>query len=120
MYAPRDEHTLVKSGENKYCRTYSISKIRHKRTYVQNRNRLDREQACGCKEGEERGREFGLADANSSVGWINNKVPSASTGNYIQHPMINCNGKEYENEYIYMCVCITASICCTAEMNTML
>ena len=25
-----------------------------------------------------------------------------STGNYIQYPVINHNGKEYEKEYIYM------------------
>ena len=33
--------------------------------------------------------------------WINNKVPLYSTGNYIQSPGINHNGKEYEKEYIY-------------------
>ena len=34
-------------------------------------------------------------------GWINN-VLLYSTGNYIQYPVINHNGKEYEKEYIYM------------------
>ena len=29
-----------------------------------------------------------------------------STGNYIQYPVINHNGKEYEKEYIYMYVYI--------------
>ena len=29
-------------------------------------------------------------------GWINNKVLLYSTGNYIQYPVINHNGKEYE------------------------
>ena len=33
--------------------------------------------------------------------WINNKVLPYSTGNYIQYPVINNNGKEYENIYIY-------------------
>ena len=47
---------------------------------------------------------------------INNKVPLYSTGNYIQYPMINHNGKGYEKEYI----CITESLCCTAEINTTL
>ena len=28
------------------------------------------------------------------IEWINNKVLLCSTGNYIQHPMINRNGKE--------------------------
>jgi len=36
------------------------------------------------------------------IGWINNKVLLCSTGNYIQYPVINHNGKEYEkNTYIY-------------------
>ena len=34
------------------------------------------------------------------TGWINNKVLLYTTGNYIQYPVINHNGKEYENEYI--------------------
>ena len=34
----------------------------------------------------------------------NNKVLLYSTGNYIQYPVINHNGKECEKEY--MCVCI--------------
>ena len=32
---------------------------------------------------------------------INNKVLLYSTGDYIQYPVINHNGKEYEKEYIY-------------------
>ena len=49
--------------------------------------------------------------------WINNKVLLYSTENYIQYPVINCSGKEYEkNVYI----CITESLCCTAEINTTL
>ena len=32
---------------------------------------------------------------------INNKVLLYSTGNYIQYPVINHNGKEYEKEYIH-------------------
>ena len=30
------------------------------------------------------------------------KAPLYSTGNYIQYPVINHNGKEYEKEYIYI------------------
>ena len=33
---------------------------------------------------------------------IHNKVLLYSTGNYIQYPVINHNGKEYEKECIYM------------------
>ena len=36
------------------------------------------------------------------MGWINNKVLLYNTGNYIQYPVINHNGKEYEIEYIYI------------------
>ena len=36
------------------------------------------------------------------IGWINNKVLLYSTGNYIQYPIINHNGKEYEKKYIYV------------------
>ena len=32
--------------------------------------------------------------------WINNKVLLYSTGNYIQYPVINHNGKEYEKEHV--------------------
>ena len=50
------------------------------------------------------------------VGWINNMVLVYSTGNYIQYPVISHNGKEHAKEY----VCITESLCCTAEINTTL
>ena len=33
---------------------------------------------------------------------IDNKALLYSTGNYIQYPVINHNGKEYEKECIYM------------------
>ena len=38
---------------------------------------------------------------------INSKVLLHSTGNYIQYPVINHNGKEYEKESMYMYKCIT-------------
>ena len=37
-----------------------------------------------------------------------------STGNYNQCPVINHNRKKYEKEYM----CITESLCCAAEINT--
>ena len=52
------------------------------------------------------------------IGWINNKVLLYSTGNYIQYPVTNHNGEEYEKEYIY--ICITDSFCYPAEINTTL
>ena len=50
---------------------------------------------------------LGLADANcyieNDIEWINNKVLLNSTGNYIQYPVINHNGKEYKkNIYMYI------------------
>ena len=58
-----------------------------------------REQTFGCQVGLGAGwtGSLGLADANYYiyVEWIN-KVLLYSTGNYIQYPMINHNGKEYE------------------------
>ena len=38
-------------------------------------------------------------------------------GNYIQHSIINHKRKEYEKEYVY--ICITESLCCIAETNTL-
>ena len=41
------------------------------------------------------------------IGWVNSKVLLYSTGNYIQYPVINCNGKVYQkNVYIHVCVYI--------------
>ena len=46
--------------------------------------------------------EFGISrDKLLFVEWINDKILLHSTGNYIQYPMINHNGKENEKEYIY-------------------
>ena len=56
----------------------------------------------------ERGRggiewEFGVSRCKLVyIEWINDKVLLYSTGNYIQYPMINHNGKEYKKECMYM------------------
>ena len=49
------------------------------------------------------------------IGWINHKSYCIAHVNYIQCPLINHNGKEYNKENI--CVCITESLCCTTEIN---
>ena len=49
--------------------------------------------------------------------WINNKVLLYSTGNHTEYPVINHNGKEYKKR---MSLCITESLCCTAEIGTAL
>ena len=82
-----------------------------------------REQTCGCQVGDGGGMdwEYGISRCKLLyTEWLNNKVLLYSTGNYIQYLMINHNGEEYEKEYIYVCVCITESLCCTAEINTTL
>ena len=69
-------------------------------------------------EGGGRGKdwEFGISRCKLVyIGGINNKALLYSTGNYIQYPVINHNGKEYEKEYI---IYITESLCCTPETNT--
>ena len=58
--------------------------------------------------------EFGVISKLVFIGWINNTALLHSTGNYIQYPLINLNGKENENEYI---LCISESLCCVAEIN---
>ena len=45
--------------------------------------------------------EFGISRYKLlHIGWINNRVLLYNTGNYIQYPIINQNGKEYEKECI--------------------
>ena len=47
--------------------------------------------------------EFGVSRCKLlHIEWTDNKILLYSTGNYIQCPGINHNGKEYEKEYIYM------------------
>ena len=52
------------------------------------------------------------------IEWINNKVLLYSSGNYIQYPKINHNGKEYLKNNVY--ICIAESLCCTTDINTAL
>ena len=54
--------------------------------------------------------------------YAHNKVLLYSPGNYIQYPVINCNGKEYiKKEYVYMYIIyiyITESLYYAADINT--
>ena len=53
--------------------------------------------AKGGGKGGEKDWEFGISRCKLVyLGWINNKVLLYSTGSYIQYPVINHNGKEYE------------------------
>ena len=65
-----------------------------------------REQTCGCQRGggwERDGVGVGISRCKLLYKeWMNNKVLLYSTGNYIQYPVIDHNGKEYEKEYVYL------------------
>ena len=89
---------------------YVESKIWHKWTCLQNRNRLtDIENRLVVAEGEGEGRgmgwEFGVGRCKLlHLEWINYKVLLYSTANYMQSPGIDHNGKEYfkkERLYVY-------------------
>ena len=54
---------------------------------------------------------------------INDKILLHSTGDYIQYPGINHNGKgykKYTNIKKNVFICITESLCCIAEIGTTL
>ena len=50
---------------------------------------------------------------------VNKKVLLYSTENFIHSPEINHNGKEYF-KYIYIYICKTELLCCTAEIGSTL
>ena len=59
----------------------------------------------GRKNGGEMDYEFGVRVHRNKplhIEWIYNKILMYSTGNYIQHPGVNHNVKEYKEEYIYV------------------
>ena len=63
-----------------------------------------RKQTYGYQRGRGWGRDkLGVWDyqIQTTIYKINNKVLLCSTGNYIQYPVLNHNGKEYEKEYIH-------------------
>ena len=48
--------------------------------------------------------EFGVSRCELLyIGWISKKVLLYNTGNYIQYPVINYNGKEYKKR---MSICV--------------
>ena len=75
-----------------------------------------REQTCGCEGGGGgEGMDWEISRCKLSyIGWRNNRILLDSTGNYIQYPVRNHNGKECEKE------CITQSLCSIFEINTTL
>ena len=72
--------------------------MKQKQTDIENRLVV----ADGEGAGGEMELEFEVSRSKLAyIGWINNKVKLYNTGDYIQYPVINYNGKEYErNIYI--------------------
>ena len=61
----------------------------------QKQSHRHRKQTCGCQGG---GMEWESGVSRCKlvyIEWMNNKFLLYSTGNYIQYPVINHNGKEY-------------------------
>ena len=76
---------------------------------------MKRKQTCGCQAGEDWGRnecEAGVSRCKLLyIEWIKENIPQGptSTGDYIQYPVINHNGKEHikrECKYIYIYIYI--------------
>ena len=63
-----------------------------------------RKQTHGYQKGKGWRDKLGVWDQQiqTTIYKINNKVLLYSTGNYIQYPLVNHNGKEYEKEYVYI------------------
>ena len=133
MDRARDYHTKWSKSERQIPYDYHFyveSKIWYNRIYLWNRNKLiDIENRLWLPRGRELEEgwigslgvaDIGIIHSNNKqhllFEWINNKVLLYSTGNFIQYPLINHNGKEYlKRMYVY--TCITDSLYCTAEIN---
>ena len=128
MDTTRDYHTKQSKTERERPIPSDITymwnlKIQYKSTYLQNKTRLtdiENRLVVAKGEGGKGGKEWEFRISRGKllyIGWINKKVILYSTGNHIQYSVTNHNGKEYEKEYIYICVCIyiciTESLCCT-------
>ena len=73
--------------------------MKHKQTHRENRLVAAKGEGCGGGMNW----EFGVSRCKLlHIEWMNNKVLLYSTGNYIQCPVINCNGKEHKKECIYI------------------
>ena len=65
------------------------------------------------------GGEFGVSKFKLlNLGCINKDVLLYSTGNCIQSLRIEHDGRKYEKKNVY--ICMTGSLCYTAEIDTML
>ena len=129
MNEPRNYHTMwSKSGiygqmpcdiTYTWNPKYNLSE----ETYLWNKPK-HREQTCGCQRGVGGGHlewEFEISRANYYIqaGWTIRSYLPHSTGNYIQFPVINHNGKNMKMN-VCVCVCVCVSLCYTWETNKIL
>ena len=83
------------------CGIYNMTQMN---VSMQEKQTHRQKQTCGCRGRGGMDWEFRMSRHKlSHREWINNKVLLYSTRNYIQYPVINHNGKEYEKQCIYMC-----------------
>ena len=60
--------------------------------------------------------EFGVSRCKPlHLEWVSNEILLYSTGNYIQS-----FGIDHEEKNVYIYICMTVSLCCTAEIGTTL
>ena len=100
MDGPRDDPTKQNKSDKEWqislYHLYVESKLWHKWTYLWNTDLENRLVVAKARGGEGNNWEFGISRCKLvCIGWINNKVLLYSTGNYIQYPVIDHNGKEY-------------------------
>ena len=63
------------------------------------------------------GRDFGISRIKLlCLEWISNEV--LLTGNPVQSPGIDHDGRYYENKNVY--ICMTGLLCCTEDIGTIL
>ena len=107
------ENILIELSQKEKINTacshlYVESKIQHKSTYLWNKTRFtdteNRLVVAKVEEGTIGGmeREFRISQCKPTYRMDKQKILLCSTGNYIQYPVPNYNGKEYEKEYVYV------------------
>ena len=108
----RDDHTKRSQRKTNTTRyhLHGEPQLWHKRTYLWNRNKLrDTELTCGCQEGGGWARDGVGSWGQPRQAFIhrtkNSKVPSCSTGNYIQYLGMTHKQKNVKKT-VCMCVCV--------------
>ena len=79
-----------------YDTTYMWNLKYNTNEHIYKRKTDTEEKTCDCQGWGGMEWEFGISRCKLLyIGWINNKALLYSTGNSIQYPVINHNGKEY-------------------------